>query len=891
MALIGRERELAALAATLQRAAEGQPSRLAIYGPAGVGVTCLLDELNVRLRDVPDVVLCRARCFAPRSGVAYGALGDALRGALLQLPGERLVEVAGSGAYDLSALLPAVGERLIKLDATPLPPPMEAPDQRGARVQESVLGVLERLADDGVLCLVLEDIEHADPGTLDFIGALLRVSRRMPLALVLTYHPDELQRGHPVWHFARALRENRAVEQLELKPLERDDLLRMVESLKVERPSLSFMAAIMEGSRGNPLLASQLLAADTELKGVRLSDPLEEILHARLDRLPAGTVHALRLLACARRSLDEKLLLEADLPEGHLTRMAISRAVASGLARAADDGLSIEHELVAEAIEALALPAERQAFHAALARLLVDEPAEAAWHWDAALRPIEARAAHLDAARAAERVEPGQTALLHYQRVLELHDPQEGRSRPLTTRLAAGRSNGDSDVAILTAAAAAADAAGAFRRAATLAEQAIRYRSGGRVERLIASIDSSAPPPDEALIEVGALCERLGRYRRAGGDPQAARRAIANALQLIPAQPSVPRARALAALAQDLMLEGLFDQSAEHAEGAIASARAVGDSALAELGHATCTLGVDVAYMGDLERGLSLLEDATRTSRDAGRLDDLMRSYANRTTLLDLDSRREAALSVVNEGISEAVRGGLGLTYGAFLRGNAADILFQLGRWAESEKECRAAMEFPPAGVAWFSPLLYLSLVLVESRADDEAARLVGRTLLQLQAVPAGQWSALVQRAAVSLALWRGDADDARSAAAQGWDRVLETGDAGQIAVSASTVLEACAAAAEAGRNERNWSAVAEAGVLAERTLPAAEERLAASDMPARLGARREAELHLATARTHMARVRGRARAVDWAVLADAWAEIPIPYQAAKARWWQAGAA
>ena len=67
--------------------------------------------------------------------------------------------------------------------------------------------------------------------------------------------------------------------------------------------------------------------------------------------------------------------------------------------------------------------------------------------------------------------------------------------------------------------------------------------------------------------------------------------------------------------------------------------------------------------------------------------------------------------------------------------------------------------------MAWFSPTLYLGLVLVESRADDEAARIVGQTLLALEAVPSGQWTALVQRAAVSLALWRSDEAEALAVA------------------------------------------------------------------------------------------------------------------------------
>ena len=128
------------------------------------------------------------------------------------------------------------------------------------------------------------------------------------------------------------------------------------------------------------------------------------------------------------------------------------------------------------------------------------------------------------------------------------------------------------------------------------------------------------------------------------------------------------------------MIGGSFTDSAQRAEEAreVALARRA-DAALAELGHATCTLGVDVAYLGQLERGLDLLAEAAAIARRAGRLDDLMRAAANRTTLLDLDARREEALAVVEEGIAEAEAGGLAGTYGAFLRGNAADILYQLG--------------------------------------------------------------------------------------------------------------------------------------------------------------------------------------------------------------------
>jgi len=60
--------------------------------------------------------------------------------------------------------------------------------------------------------------------------------------------------------------------------------------------------------------------------------------------------------------------------------------------------------------------------------------------------------------------------------------------------------------------------------------------------------------------------------------------------------------------------------------------------------------------------------------------------------------------------------------------------------------------------------------------------------------------------------------------------------------------------------------------------------------LPLSIGARREAELYMATARAHHERVRGRTKPETYAALAEQWAKIPVPYQVAKARWWQAQA-
>ncbi|CAN5843203.1 helix-turn-helix transcriptional regulator [soil metagenome] len=885
MAFVGREPELAELAEALQRAAEGEMGRVVLAGSAGIGISSLLDELESRLADVPGIIVARGHATEPRSALPYAVLAEALGDALASLTDEPFKAVVGSAAHDLAALLPAISPRLDALGIGREAPALEAAEQIGSRVAESLRGTLERLALTGVVLLALEDLHWSDPATRRFVESLKDIADPLSVCLLISYRPDELHRRHPAREFLSGLLRAPGVCIIEPAPFSDAELAALCTELDGERPSGSFLAALSEGSAGNPLLATQLITAHRALEGLRLSDPFDEVLSARLDALSGGALRAVRLLAAARGPTSRATCLGLALAEGHLSQQAIDEALKSGLVldRGGPETLVIAHELYAEGIEALALPPERHGYHVALAGSDHSVAAEAAWHWAAASRGVQARVAHRAAGAAAERLDPGETALFHYLRALELGGSTTDDGADVSAELAA----------TLSAAARAAAVAGAFRRAAALVRRAIdsrpRRRPAPRSRARGPGLDDAERAAwHEESLYLAELHIQSGRYRWDGGDLVGGMSALSEALEIMPPGPGQGRAHALAVLAQHLMIDGRFEESAALAREARSVAAETGPAALAEAGHATCTLGVDTAYLGELDDGLALLEEATEIARRTGRLDDLMRAYANRTTLLDLDSRRDQALAVVNEGIRDARDAGLGTTYGAFLRGNAADILFQLGRWEESEVECRAGLAGRPAGLAWFSPILYLGLVLVESRADEEAARLVGRTLLQLEQVPAGQWTALVLRTAVSLLLWRDQPDDAVTVATGAWERVMETDDAGQIAMAASTCLEAASMLAEVGRQSRELPAVARASELAGRALPEAERAVAGGRLPTTLGARREAELHLETARAHLARLRGRPSATRWARVATGWAGIPVPYQVAKARWWEA---
>jgi len=901
MHVVGRERELGRLGIALERAAAGSLSRVVVTGVTGGGVTTLLSELERRLAGEPGVVVARGAAVEPLSGHPYAALSAALEHPIGALPDAQLPEVLGPAAGEIALLLPSQAARIHA--ACPVEDTMQSgPEQRRGRFVEAVLGVLGRLAGSGGVLLVLDDLHWADPGTRAFVEFVVGLDVALPICLVVSYHSDEVDRRHPFGRVAATLAADSRVDRIELEAFRADELARFIEAETGERPPAGLLAAIVERSSGNPLMAGQMLVARRSVPGARLSDSFDELVEARLALLGTGAARWVRALAALRRPIDPAALAGLDTGDGILSEATLEEAVESGLVTRLAGGVAIAQELYADTIESLLDPLGRQAIHSAIASWLPGPPDERAWHWERALRFDLARDAHVEAGLAAEALDPGGSALAQYGRALELDalapvinpdataagaGARPGAVGPVGSDGRSGRTRLDRP-ALLARAAEAAFVHGSFRQAAALAVRAIDAWSDPSALSGVVALGREAR--DRRAEELGSLYERLGRYRWGAGEIEKALSAFTTGAQSVPAGPSPARARVLGALAQALMLEGSFDESAAWARDAIATAREVGEDALAELGHVTCTLGVDLAYMGDLDAGLALVREAATIARRAGRVDDLMRTYANHTTLLELDSRRSEALAIVDEGIAEARRWGQEAAYGALLRGDGGGTLFALGRWAESEAMCRQALEWSPSGISRFNPLVGLTTVRVETASDEEAGRLLGQVLLQQESVPDSQWIAEVQRATVSFALWRDDVQDARRAAERGWARVLRNDDWAQIAISASTTVEAAAAVAEDARERRDGHALAETLTWADAVLEEARRRVDAGGMPVALGARIEAELHLDTALAHRTRISGEPDPAGWADLAERWAALPNPYRAAHARWREAEA-
>ena len=530
-----------------------------------------------------------------------------------------------------------------------------------------------------------------------------------------------------------------------------------------------------------------------------------------------------------------------------------------------DRRLGFRHELIAEALAADLLPATRRRYHSGLAAALSQgtdpRPAAALTHHLAAHELVAAEADALDAAAAAENLDAGADALAHYETALGLYEIV--RPDATVARL--------SDLYVR--AAEAAFAAGDPDRAASYAEAAA------------AGLDDPRERP-----ALGLVMEQLGRYRRSSGDHEGSLAALRRAVELVPLEPTRARARVLASLAHFRMLEGVFSEAKRFAQEAVDVASVVGQEARPEFLHATCTLAVADAWGEDPEPAVWKLRQTRDEAADLGHLDDLFRVYANLTTVLDLLGRREEAIAIAFEGIAEAERAGQATVYGNFLRANAADSLYFLGRWSECRRLCLDALSWNPVGIWALSPLLTLATLEVSMSAGESAGRLLGQVLLAIETVQDPQFSVPAHQAAVSYALWQEDLIDAHRAAEGGWLRVSDTEDWLLMARMASTCLEVDAMASQDARRRRDLAALAAAR---ERSLPIllrAEAVVRACGVSQKTGSRRQADLAIRTARAFRARIEGHDSPDTWKQLALDWAELGDMYEAARANWREAEA-
>lgn len=889
---VGRERELGAIIDAVATAGVGRAGTVLVEGSSGMGASRVIAEAVARLTagdgGVPDVAVLWAGGLPAWRGAPYAPFRAALERFLADRDPAAVTRLLGSGAELLLPLLPVAAARLPGVPQGPA-----SRERLAERINEAVRSMVVRLAADAPVVVIAEDIHALDAASRSLLAFLARTLGGRQIAIVGSYQPDALGRGHPLRATLDAIDAGpRPARRVPLAPLDRAALRDLIAAHEGDAPSAPVLLLVADRSGGNPLVAEEILAARRELTGASLTVPLEQLVVSRAAQRSPECRRILRILAVADGPLrPAQLAAVAAAYDAEVGRPAPRSAgtprgrfggldgdLATGVAEAVQHGfvealpgeagasdaasrrLRIRHELLAVALDADLLPGSRRRMHAAVASALDTHPAEAGRHWNRAHEAGRELLAEMDAAAEADRIGASGDALVHLELAIELSGAPA----------AAGVIGEADELDLLGRAAEASDGAGDAGRAVAFAESALARH----------------PDPHDRAARA-ALVERLGAYRWSGGDRDGALAGYERALELLPRTPSVDRVRVLATIAQVRMLEGSYSEGERVADEAVAEADAVGPAARAWRGHALCTQGVIDGWLGRSERGVARLEEALAIAVDMVRLGDAFRARANLTNALDLRGQREEAVDVALRGIEAAEVAGLEVVHGNVLRGNAADALISLGRWREARELAERALDWAPSGVPFVIAALGLAIVETETAAAEAAAHLLGRLFLEIETVPYVELAVPVYQAAASFALWRGDIADATRAIDEGWARVRRSEEwalAARLAASALAVAQARVAAAQ---ERRDLASVAATRAWSDEILRHAERMVEASGVPEDTWVRREVDADLATAAASAARIRGHDSPATWADVAARWRALRRPYEVARALFWQ----
>ncbi|MFJ4717181.1 ATP-binding protein [Streptomyces sp. NPDC088785] len=866
---VGRADELGTLHTALVRAAAGEPQALLLGGEAGVGKTRLVEEFAATACERGAVVVTGGCVEIGADGLPFAPFSTALR-ALRRLLPEELDGAAAGREDELARVLPELGDGLAR-----------GHDARGdesatALLFELTARLLEQVAAERTVVVVLEDLHWADASTRHLLSYLFRTLRSGRLAVVATYRADDVHRRHPLRPLLAELDRLRTVTRIELNRLTRDEVARQIAGIIAAEPDRALVDDIYRRSDGNAFFVEELAVSAAEGCATGLTDSLRDVLLVRVESLSESAQRIARICAEGGSTVEYPLLeAVAGLGADELID-ALRAAVGANilLATTDGDGYRFRHSLVREAVSDDLLPGERSRINRRYAEALEAEPAlvpadsramRLASYWYHAHDAAKALPAVLDASVEARRRHAYSEQLRLLERAMELWDrtPQEIRDALRTGSYSSAYRSCDCDpgetrLDFLDLMAEAADAGrlcGERERALKIGKRALRILE-----------DAAAQGEGDPLLAAWFWLQRsriISHIARGNGWDE-----IARAQELVRGlPPSAVHAEVLAHAAAWGMLHRPGAETLAAAEQAVEYARMVGDQEV-EL-HARLVHGGLLVDAGSIDQGFAELYEVRERSMELGLMARINNVNVNLPSALEGSGRSAEAVRICVEGIAFYHRFGLTDTKG-WIVANKAESLVSLGRWDEAVDAARWARDFCLSDKPRATSLVQMAAVALGRGALQEATRHLAAAR---QCVgthdPQPQYDLPIARCAVELAVARGRLLDAR-------DDLARIVDAGLPPSSQRYLWPLLQVAAEAEADARG--------------LPAADAGRAEALARIRAAAERQAtpvpvwRAHAQWVRAELLRAEGRDTPDDWSAAVTVLETLDRPYDLARTR-------
>lgn len=208
------------------------------------------------------------------------------------------------------------------------------PDQERLRLFEAVKQLCLLLSQETPLVLFLDDLNWADPTSLELIHYVARGAREAFFLILGAYRDNEVTEDHPLSQLLFDLNRERLSNQLSLQRLVPVDVGGMIEAILGEQGSDAFRDLVFQKTGGNPFFVEEVIRSLVEEKVVfragdrwdrrpiaeiRIPSSVQQVVRQRLNHLDARCNQVLSLAAVQGREFDDEILkLVSGLSEEEL---------------------------------------------------------------------------------------------------------------------------------------------------------------------------------------------------------------------------------------------------------------------------------------------------------------------------------------------------------------------------------------------------------------------------------------------------------------------------------------------------------------------------------------------------------------------------------------------
>ena len=415
--LYGREEEITALEAALERVSQGATEMVLISGSAGVGKTALVGEIHRSVAQKNGFFIS-GKFDQLRHNIPYSALIQALRGLIREVSVEeksgmerwksRIRAILGPNGQLVTRVIPEL-ERMI--GPQPPLPEMGALESRN-RFTAVLLDFIDLFCEKNhPLVIFLDDLQWVDADTLKLVERIAQDQEKKPLLFLGAYRDNEVDADHRLMISCEVIKKTgQPLQTIPLKPLNPDDISQLLAHTCHCRPEEAKPLAelLVRKTGGNPFFVSQFLTVLSEkdligyspeekrwiwelaaIEFLAVTENVVTLLIDRLHRFSSETRRLLSLAACIGNTFDlESLELISGDGDGEIYENllpALETGLILGLSQAPQldnppAGASTEggsykflHDRVQQAAYALIAQKEKQPVHLQIGQTLLKQ--------------------------------------------------------------------------------------------------------------------------------------------------------------------------------------------------------------------------------------------------------------------------------------------------------------------------------------------------------------------------------------------------------------------------------------------------------------------------------------------------------------------------------------